>query len=301
MTSTNHTLESKFQSNIKDYIALMKPRVMSLVVFTSFCGLVLAPGHIHPFLGFVAILCISLSAGAAAVINMWYDRDIDAVMKRTNTRPIVRGAIDPDDALSFGVVLGFMASLLMALCINIMAAIILSFTLLYYIFVYTIWLKRSSPQNIVIGGVSGALPPLIGWVAVTGQISIEPVVLSMLIFMWTPPHSWALALYRIDDYKNCKVPMMPIIKGELHTKRLIVLYSVLMIIISVVPYFLGVGNLVYLATALLLGLIFFHITIRLFNDRNNNKAKKLFTYSIFYLFALFMTLLVKPILDYSCY
>lgn len=299
MTSTDYLLKLKSQSNIKDYISLMKLRVMSLVIFTSFCGLVLAPGHMHPFLAFVAILCVSLSAGAAAAINMWYDRDIDAVMQRTRMRPIVRGVIEPDNALAFGIVLGFMASLLMALCINVTASIILSFTLLYYIFIYTIWLKRSSSQNIVIGGVPGALPPLIGWVAVTGKISIEPIVLSLLIFMWTPPHSWALALYRIDDYKNSKVPMMPIIKGELYTKKLIMLYSILMIITSTIPYFLGMGGVAYLIIALFLGLIFLYMAASLFGNKDNHKAKKLFVYSIFYLFILFLSLLLKPIIQYS--
>ncbi|MGI4776129.1 MAG: heme o synthase [Janthinobacterium lividum] len=300
MTSIDRSLELESQSTIRNYISLMKPRVMSLVIFTSFCGLVLAPGHIHPFLGFVAILCISLSAGSAATINMWYDRDIDAIMKRTEMRPIVRGVIEPDDALSFGLVLGFMASLLMALCINIAAAIILTFTLLYYIFIYTIWLKRSSSQNIVIGGLSGALPPLIGWVSVTGKISIEPIVLSILIFMWTPSHSWALVLYRMEDYINCQVPMMPLTRGKLYTKKLIMLYSFLTVAASIVPYFLGIGDQIYLVIAIFLGFIFLYMSASLFDDTDNYKAKKLFVYSIFYLFILFLSLLVKPLIHWYC-
>lgn len=281
-----------YESTIKDYIALMKPRVMSLVVFTSFCGLVLAPGHIHLVIAFTAILCITMGAGSAAAINMWYDRDIDSIMKRTQQRPIVTGKIAPDAALSFGIILGFFATFLMALCVNLPSALLLVTTILYYIFIYTIWLKRSSPQNVVIGGVAGALPPMIGWVAVTNSVSIESFILFMIIFMWTPPHSWTLALFRSSDYKNCKIPMMPVSKGELYTKKQILAYSILMCITTLMPYFFGMNGKVYLSISIVCNLIFLYYTIRLFKDKDHEIAKKLFIYSIFYLFIIFLGLLV---------
>jgi len=291
--ATSQALNTEHQSSVKDYVLLMKPRVMSLVVFTSYCGLALAPGNIHPFIAFIAILCVTLGAGSAAAINMWYDRDIDAVMKRTQKRPIITGAIDPDNALSFGVVLGFLSSLMMALCVNLYAATLLVFTILYYILIYTMWLKRLSTQNVVIGGVAGAIPPMIGWAAVTNNISIESLILFAIIFTWTPPHSWALALFRNDDYKSCNVPMMPVIKGEYYTKKQIVFYSTLMFFTTLLPYaFKFAGNL-YLASAIVLGLIFLKLALGLFKDEDHKKAKQLFVYSIFYLFILFFTLLLE--------
>ena len=278
--------------SVKDYLALMKPRVMSLVVFTAFCGLSLAPGNIHPLIAISAILFITIGAGSAAAINMWYDRDIDAIMKRTQKRPIITGAINPDEALSFGIVTGVLSVILMALCVNITSAILLSITILYYVFIYTIWLKRSSIQNVVIGGAAGALPPMIGWAAVSGEISWQSFTLFAIIFMWTPPHSWALALFRVQDYRDCGVPMMPVIKGDQYTKKQIFLYSVLMVITTLVPYLLGMSSQIYLALALILGAGFIYYTIKLFVDANNKYAKKLFWYSIFYLFAIFLSLLV---------
>jgi protoheme IX farnesyltransferase len=278
--------------SVKDYLALMKPRVMSLVVFTAFCGLSLAPGNIHPLIAISAILFITIGAGSAAAINMWYDRDIDAIMKRTQKRPIITGAINPDEALSFGIVTGVLSVILMALCVNITSAILLSITILYYVFIYTIWLKRSSIQNVVIGGAAGALPPMIGWAAVSGEVSWQSFTLFAIIFMWTPPHSWALALFRVQDYRDCGVPMMPVIKGDQYTKKQIFLYSVLMVITTLVPYLLGMSSQIYLALALILGAGFIYYTIKLFVDANNKYAKKLFWYSIFYLFAIFLSLLV---------
>jgi len=278
--------------SVKDYLALMKPRVMSLVVFTAFCGLSLAPGNIHPLIAVAAILFITIGAGSAAAINMWYDRDIDAIMKRTQKRPIITGAINPDEALSFGIVTGVLSVILMALCVNITSAILLSITILYYVFIYTIWLKRSSIQNVVIGGAAGALPPMIGWAAVSGEVSWQSFTLFAIIFMWTPPHSWALALFRVQDYRDCGVPMMPVIKGDQYTKKQIFLYSVLMVITTLVPYLLGMSSQIYLALALILGAGFIYYTIKLFVDANNKYAKKLFWYSIFYLFAIFLSLLV---------
>jgi protoheme IX farnesyltransferase len=284
--------EDNLGGSVKDYLMLMKPRVMSLVVFTAISGMLLAPGNIHPLIAFVSILCITIGAGSAAAINMWYDRDIDAIMKRTQKRPIVTGAVKADEALAFGIITGTMAVIMMAVSVNIISAALLAFTILYYIYIYTIWLKRTSVQNVVIGGVSGALPPIIGWASVTGNISWQAFSLFAIIFIWTPPHSWALALYRSDDYKNCNVPMMPVIKGVLYTKKQIMFYSILMFFISLWPYFLNISSHLYLITAIISGLIFLYYAVNLFADtEQNHVAKKLFWYSIFYLFIIFFSLI----------
>ncbi|BBB56577.1 MAG: heme o synthase [Rickettsiaceae bacterium] len=284
--------EDNLGGSVKDYFMLMKPRVMSLVVFTAISGMLLAPGNIHPLIAFVSILCITIGAGSAAAINMWYDRDIDAIMKRTQKRPIVTGAVKADEALAFGIITGTMAVIMMAVSVNIISAALLAFTILYYIYIYTIWLKRTSVQNVVIGGVSGALPPIIGWASVTGNISWQAFSLFAIIFIWTPPHSWALALYRSDDYKNCNVPMMPVIKGVLYTKKQIMFYSILMFFISLWPYFLNISSHLYLITAIISGLIFLYYAVNLFADtEQNHVAKKLFWYSIFYLFIIFFSLI----------
>lgn len=279
------------QSTVKDYILLMKPRVMSLVIFTGFVGIWLAPYSVHPFIAGIAVVCIALGAGSAGAINMWYDRDIDSLMKRTQKRPIVRGAIEPDEALSFGLITGFFAVFFMALCVNLLASFLLLFTIFYYICIYTIWLKRRSIQNIVIGGVSGALPPVIGYAAVSNTISLESIILFLIIFIWTPPHSWALALFCNDDYKNCKVPMMPAVKGNLYTKKQILIYSILLFIVSLMPFFIGMNNFIYLITSGILGLVFLYYSGSLFYDTSDNKqAKRFFAYSIFYLFFIFLLL-----------
>ena len=284
--------EDNLGGSVKDYFMLMKPRVMSLVVFTAISGMLLAPGNIHPLIAFVSILCITIGAGSAAAINMWYDRDIDAIMKRTQKRPIVTGAVKADEALAFGIITGTMAIIMMAVSVNIISATLLAFTILYYIYIYTIWLKRTSVQNVVIGGVSGALPPIIGWASVTGNISWQAFSLFAIIFIWTPPHSWALALYRSADYKNCNIPMMPVIKGVLYTKKQIMLYSILMFFISLWPYFLNISSHLYLITAIISGLIFLYYAVNLFADtEQNHVAKKLFWYSIFYLFIIFFSLI----------
>lgn len=284
--------EDNLGGSVKDYLMLMKPRVMSLVVFTAISGMLLAPGNIHPLIAFVSILCITIGAGSAAAINMWYDRDIDAIMKRTQKRPIVTGAVKADEALAFGIITGTMAIIMMAVSVNIISAALLAFTILYYIYIYTIWLKRTSVQNVVIGGVSGALPPIIGWASVTGNISWQAFSLFAIIFIWTPPHSWALALYRSDDYKNCNVPMMPVIKGVLYTKKQIMFYSILMFFISLWPYFLNISSHLYLITAIISGLIFLYYAVNLFADtEQNHVAKKLFWYSILYLFIIFFSLI----------
>lgn len=291
--STNvSTITHQNSGSLKDYLRLMKPRVMALVVFTSFCGLILAPGHIHPFIAFTAILCITLGAGSSAAINMWYDRDIDAIMERTKKRPIVTGSIAPEDALAFGVVLGFLSILLMALCVNYLSAFLLAVTIFYYIFIYTLWLKRSTMQNIVIGGAAGALPPMIGWSSVTSSISLESLSLFLVIFLWTPPHSWALALFRSTDYKNCNVPMMPVVKGEFYTKIQIFIYSILMVVSSFAPFALNIVSLGYCVLAGILGGIFLLIGYNLFFDNSHKTAKLLFGYSIFYLFIIFLALLI---------
>jgi len=284
--------EDNLGGSVKDYFMLMKPRVMSLVVFTAISGMLLAPGNIHPLIAFVSILCITIGAGSAAAINMWYDRDIDAIMKRTQKRPIVTGAVKADEALAFGIITGTMAVIMMAVSVNIISAALLAFTILYYIYIYTIWLKRTSVQNVVIGGVSGALPPIIGWASVTGNISWQAFSLFAIIFIWTPPHSWALALYRSADYKNCNIPMMPVIKGVLYTKKQIMLYSILMFFISLWPYFLNISSHLYLITAIISGLTFLYYAVNLFADtEQNHVAKKLFWYSIFYLFIIFFSLI----------
>lgn len=272
---------------LEDYIALTKPRVMSLVVFSGIAGIVMAPGSVHPLIAFVAILCITLGSGAFAAINMWYDRDIDAIMLRTQNRPIVRGKLSPEDALSFGVVLAFFSILLMAVCVNYLSALLLTAAILFYIFIYTIWLKRSSVQNIVIGGAAGAFPPMIGWAAVTNSISFESFVLFLLIFLWTPPHFWALALYKSDDYRKCNIPMMPIVKGDLHTKKLIIFYTILTVVTSLIPFVIGISTIYYCLTSLVLGMVFIYYSVLLLKDVSNSSAPKLFFFSIIYLFSIF--------------
>jgi len=279
-------------SSAWDYFLLMKPRVMSLVVFTAFCGMWIAPGTIHPVIALSAILFITLGAGSAASINMWYDRDIDKIMERTKKRPIVTGKIDPDEALSFGVVTGVASVLLMALCVNIVSSILLGLSILYYVFIYTIWLKRRSIQNVVIGGASGALPPMIGWSCATSDISLESLSLFAIIFAWTPPHSWALALFRSDDYKNCNIPMMPVVKGDAYTKRQIIFYSILMIATTLMPYSLNMAGTAYLVISLLLGCIFLYYAVILLKSEDKIHAKNLFLYSILYLLIIFMSLMI---------
>jgi protoheme IX farnesyltransferase len=274
-----------------DFFALLKPRVVSLVVFTGVAGVIVAPGSIHPLLAVVALLCIAIGAGAAGAINMWYDRDIDAVMSRTSARPIPSGKIAPGDALGFGVVLAVGSVTVMGLAVNFVAAALLAVSILFYVFVYTIWLKRRTPQNIVIGGAAGAFPPMIGWAAVTGTVSIESLLLFALIFFWTPPHFWALALYRRGDYEKAGIPMLPVVAGEAETKKQILLYTILLLPLAVAPAWLGVTGWVYGAVALVLGLIFLAAAISVCFDRTHKSAKRMFGYSIFYLFALFATMM----------
>jgi heme o synthase len=277
---------------VRDYVALLKPRVMSLVVFTGFVGIWLAPGHLHPFLAGVAVLCIAVAAGASGAINMWYDRDIDAVMRRTRGRPLPAGRMAPGEALGFGVSLGVGSVLVMGLALNWTAAALLAFTIAFYVFVYTIWLKRRTPQNIVIGGAAGAFPPMVGWAAVTGEIGMPSLVLFALIFFWTPPHFWALALYRADDYAKAGVPMLPVVAGALETKRQMLGYTLLLWPLALAPYFIGLAGTFYLGAAAVLSFLFTAAAVAVLRDATDTSAKRMFGFSILYLFALFALLVV---------
>jgi protoheme IX farnesyltransferase len=288
---TGATAEAVPAGDIGDYVALLKPRVMSLVVFTGFAGLLAAPGHIHWLLGLVAVLCIAVAAGASGAINMWYDRDIDSVMERTRGRPLPQGRIVPEEALTFGVVLAAGAVFMMGIAVNWVAAALLAVTVLYYVFVYTMWLKRRTPQNIVIGGAAGAFPPMIGWAAVTGSVSIESIVLFAMIFMWTPPHFWALSLYRCGDYEAAGVPMLPVVAGKAETRRQILIYTILLVPVGMAPAFLGFAGMLYGAAALVLGLIFVAAAVAVQRDETDRSARRMFGFSIFYLFALFALLI----------
>ncbi|MFM2043948.1 MAG: hypothetical protein RLY86_2524 [Pseudomonadota bacterium] len=285
-------------ATVGDFIALLKPRVMSLVVFSGFAGLMLAPGDLHPVLAAVAILCIAVSAGGAGAVNMWYDRDIDAIMHRTRSRPIPAGRVSPDEALAFGVVLSVAPVMLMGLAVNWTAAALLAIASAFYIFVYTMWLKRSTPQNIVIGGAAGAFPPMIGWAAVTGDIGIASVVLFALIFFWTPPHFWALALFRKIDYSDAGVPMLPVVAGEAATKRQMLVYTILLFPLAMAPYFLGFAGMAYLAGSAILGGLFLLCAVRVLRaaDGDHKPAKQMFTFSILYLFLLFALMVGERLL-----
>ena len=276
------------QGDVGDFFALLKPRVMSLVVFTGFAGLVVAPGEIHPLLAAVAIFCIALASGAAGAINMWYDRDIDAVMERTRERPIPTGRVEPAEALTFGVILSAFAVMMMFLATNAVAAGLLAAAVLFYVFVYTVWLKRRTPQNIVIGGAAGAFPPVIGWAVVTGNVGIEAVILFALIFFWTPPHFWALALYRSKDYAAAGVPMLPVIRGARATKWQMLAYTVLLLPLALMPCIAGFASWVlYGSAAGILSGVFILSALRVLTDETDRSAKRMFGFSIFYLFALF--------------
>jgi protoheme IX farnesyltransferase len=283
-----------FEANLAqpgDYFALLKPRVMSLVIFTAFVGMMLAPGTIHPVLAFVALLCIALGAGAAGCLNMWYEADIDARMERTRRRPIPAGRVSRGEALGFGATLAVGSILAMGLMINVTAAALLTLTIAFYVFIYTIWLKRRTPQNIVIGGAAGAFPPMIGWAAVTGNIGVESLLLFGIIFMWTPPHFWALSLYMSDDYKRVGIPMLPVVAGERETRRQILIYSILLVPLSLAPFVLGYTGLVYAVGASVLGAVFLFRAVQVWFDAGMKRARQLFLYSIFYLLFLFVLML----------
>lgn len=283
-------------STASDWLALLKPRVLTLVVFTGAIGLVIAPVHINLVIALTAILCITLGAGAAGVINMWYDRDIDAIMKRTATRPIPAGRIEPNAALAFGIFLALFSTVLMALATNYVAAAILAISIGFYVFIYTIWLKRRTAQNIVIGGAAGAFPAVIGWAAATGSISLLPILLFLIAFFWTPPHFWSLSLYASADYERAGVPMLPVVRGARHTRWNVMIYTLILVPFTLLPVALGLMGWIYGATALALGVAFIVYAWRVLNDEQDAKgvsltkdapAKAAFKFSILYLFILF--------------
>ncbi len=286
-----------------DFFALMKPRVMSLVVFTAFVGLVIAPGQIHPVLAFTAILAIAVGAGASGALNMWYDADIDGRMRRTAARPIPMGRVAPGEALGFGIFLSVASVVVLGLMVNWPAAALLAVTIGFYLFIYTMWLKRRTPHNIVIGGAAGAFPPVIGWVAVTGTISAESIALFMIIFLWTPPHFWALSLYRLKDYRDVGVPMLPVVAGTDETRRQILLYSIAYVATTFAPVILGFAAGLYLVFAVVSGLVFLWLAFQTYRIREGNPAdrmaKKLFSFSILHLFLIFTVLLIEQGLGFG--
>jgi heme o synthase len=280
-------------AGVGDYIELMKPRVMSLVVFTAFVGLLVAPGHLHPVIAATALLCIAVGAGAAGALNMWYDADIDARMTRTAARPIPAGRLAPGEALAFGLTLATGAVVVLGLLVNAVAAALLAVTIAFYVVVYTMWLKRATPQNIVIGGAAGALPPMIGWAAVTGGFAVEPALLFLIIFMWTPPHFWALSLYRTEDYARAGIPMLPVVAGAQETRRQILLYTLVLAPLGAAPWLLGYAGAVYGVVALIAGAVMIALAVRLRAEHRGHAAsKQLFGFSILYLFLLFAMLLI---------
>jgi protoheme IX farnesyltransferase len=279
-------------AGVGDYVEILKPRVMALVVFTGFVGLMVAPGHLNPVLATVAVLCIAVGAGAAGALNMWYDRDIDAVMRRTAGRPLPAGRMMPGEALAFGTVLAVGSVVVMALAVNLVAGLLLAGTIAFYVFVYTIWLKRRTPQNIVIGGAAGALPPVVGWAAVTGDIGWGAMALFAIIFLWTPPHFWALALYRTGDYAKAGVPMLPVVAGPAATRRQMLLYTLALWPVSLAPWMLGVAGIGDGLGALALSVLFTAAALRVCVDRSERSAKRMFGFSLLYLFLIFSLLLV---------
>lgn len=279
-----------------DFIALMKPRVMSLVVFTTVIGMMMAPTMPHPVLMVIAIFAIAAGAGASGAINQWYDRDIDAIMKRTQSRPLPAGKVDPDEALTFGVIISLLSVLVLWFAANVLAAALLAFTIFFYAVVYSVWLKRSTPQNIVIGGAAGAFPPAIGWLAAGGGLTIEPLILFAIIFIWTPPHFWALALVKNEDYTKAGIPMMPVIAGARSTINQILAYSLVLAPFAVLPAVLGMASMVYGVVAAGLGAGFVFYAIRLKREASDANAMALFKYSILYLFLIFLALGIDALL-----
>ncbi len=302
MTATANETDAKLlvegwnDGDVEDYVALLKPRVMSLVVFTALVGMVAAPVALNPVLAFIALLSIAVGAGAAGALNMWYDADIDRLMRRTRARPIPAGRLSPSSGFAFGIVLAAFSVAILGLAANWFAAALLAFTIFFYVVIYTAWLKRLTAQNIVIGGAAGALPPVVGWAAMTGGVSLEPLIYFLIIFMWTPPHFWSLALFTRGDYAAAGIPMMPNVAGDASTRRQILLYALLLAPIGALPFVLGEAGPVYGAVAILLGLEFVRRAALLWRrgDADNNRAaKSLFGYSVLYLFGLFAVRLVE--------
>jgi len=291
----NLALAEPSLASVSDYLALLKPRVMSLVVFTALVGLATAPGSLHPITAFTALLCIAVGAGAAGALNMWYDADIDAVMTRTARRPIPAGRVHPREALAFGLTLAGFSVMTLGLLVNAYAAALLAFTIFFYIVIYTIGLKRTTPQNIVIGGAAGAFPPMIGWLCVTGSLSVEPALLFLIIFFWTPPHFWALALYRQQDFARAGIPMMPNVAGEVSTRWQIMLYTLTLVPLGIAPWPLGFAGPIYAAVSIVTGAVMLLLAWQVFRERApaERASRNLFAFSILYLFLLFAVLLVE--------
>jgi protoheme IX farnesyltransferase len=285
------------EAAVADYVALLKPRVMSLVVFTALVGLFLAPGHVHPVLAITSILCIAVGGGASGALNMWYESDIDAQMSRTANRPIPRGRISAPEALAFGLTLAFFSVMTLGILVNWIAGALLAFTIFFYVVVYTVWLKRWTAQNIVIGGAAGALPPVVAWAAATGSLAVEPILLFLIIFFWTPPHFWALALFRNDDYARAGVPMLPVVAGPDATRLQILLYTIVLVAVAAVPWPMGYFDAVYGVASLILGAGMLGLAVNVYRRRSGSAAlratRKLFAFSILYLFALFAILLLE--------
>ncbi len=304
MTDTTLTgRPAEYDAQFEDYVELLKPRVMRLVIFTAAVGLFAAPVSVHPVIAFATILCIAVGAGASGALNMWWDSDIDAVMKRTANRPVPSGRIKRSEALAVGLTLSFMAVILLALFGNDLAAGLLAFTIFFYVVIYSMWLKRSTPQNIVIGGAAGAFPPMIGWAIATGGVSVESVLMFAIIFIWTPPHFWALALFRNDDYTAAGVPMLPVTKGTVTTRRHILAYSILLAPVAMSLAFTQIGGPVYFAVAAVLNTIFVIGAVRLWRrddaaaEADSYRAeKKFFAFSILYLFVHFVAILTEAVL-----
>lgn len=306
MASVDHKAELEMETDsglslarTGDYMVLLKPRVMSLVVFTALVGLVVAPGHMNPVLAALALVCIAVGGGASGALNMWYDADIDALMKRTRSRPIPAGIVMRGQVLVFGLTLSVLSVVIMGVFINWFCAAFLAFTIFFYAVIYTIWLKRVTPQNIVIGGASGAFPPMIGWAAATGTLGFESMVLFLIIFLWTPPHFWALSLFTTTDYESARIPMMPNVRGERSTKNQIFVYALLMAFAGVMPYIMGFAGPVYGIASGVFGLVFAIYAWQLWRARRREHtvaiAKKLFFFSLFYLTALFAVLLAETL------
>jgi heme o synthase len=287
------------EADVADYVALLKPRVMALVVFTALVGLLIAPVHVHPVLAFTSILCIAVGAGASGALNMWYESDIDALMSRTANRPIPRGRVTPPEALTFGITLAFFSVMTLGILVNWVAGALLAFTIFFYVVIYTMALKRWTAQNIVIGGAAGALPPVVAWAAATGSLSVEPLLLFLIIFFWTPPHFWALALFRCEDYARAGVPMLPVTAGPDATRLQILLYSIVLVAVAFAPWPLGYFDAVYGVTSLALGGGMLMLAANVYCRREGREAsratRRLFAFSIVYLFALFATLLIEVV------
>lgn len=283
-------------SEVKDYLALLKPRVMALVVFSGLAGIIAASGNLHPILAGIALLCIATGCGGAAAINMWYERDRDALMTRTRKRPLVQGRIDPNEAISFAILLNVASVTVMGLALNWLAAALLAIAILFYVFIYTIWLKPRTAQNIVIGGAAGAFPPLIGWASVNGDISLASLSLFLLIFLWTPPHFWSLSLYRCEDYRRANIPMLPVTAGKTITKINILLYTIALFPAALLPTYLGIAGELYATAAIILGTLFIILAIAVCQDKTHKHAKRMFAFSIIYLFALFATLMLDNLI-----